>query len=66
MSRYSYRFHTAHTKTLAGWIYKLTDQYEIIAPDGSLADWPLLDSEEEARRDCRQFNRELRDGDLEG
>lgn len=56
MSKYTFRRHTAHTKTLAGWIYKLTDQFEILSPDGTLADWPLLDSEDEAAKDCREFN----------
>lgn len=80
MARYTYRLHTEHSKTLCGWIYKATDQFEIVAPDGSLVDWPLVDDEYEAKRQTAVFNRNLQDdtainearwqarmaGDLEG
>lgn len=61
MTRYTYRRHTAHSKTLCGWIYKATDQFEIVAPDGSLVDWPLIGDEAEAQREAAAFNRDLRD-----
>lgn len=80
MARYTYRRHTEDSKTLCGWTRKLTDQFEIVAPDGSLADWPLIDDEDDAKRQAAAFNRDLRDdtainearwqarmaGDLEG
>jgi hypothetical protein len=80
MARYTYRRHTEHSKTLCGWTFKATDQFEIVAPDGALVDWPLLDDEDEAKRQAAAFNCDLQDdtainearwqarmaGDLEG
>jgi hypothetical protein len=41
-----------------GWggIDKNRPQFAIFAPDGRLADWPLINSFEEAVKDCREFN----------
>lgn len=47
-----------------GWGDISTDrpQFAIFAPDGKLADWPLIDTYEEAAATCRDFN-EDDDGD---
>lgn len=45
--------------TLApGWGSISTDkpQFAIFEPNGSLADWPLVNSFEEVIKDCREFN----------
>lgn len=41
-----------------GWGGIATDrpQFAIFEPNGTLADWPLVDSFEEAVKDCREFN----------
>lgn len=41
-----------------GWGSIATDrpQFAIFDPSGKLADWPLIDSYEEAVKDCREFN----------
>lgn len=35
------------------------DQFEIVAPDGALVDWPRLNTKEDAIRDCLEFNRDM-------
>lgn len=41
-----------------GWGEIATDrpQFAIFEPSGKLADWPLVDSFQEAVKDCRKFN----------
>jgi len=40
-----------------GWIITGSPQFAIVRDDGSLADWPLCDSEADAIADCEAFNR---------
>lgn len=44
---------------MAGYTYRPTRSggyFEVLRPDGEPADWPFLDTEEEARADVAEFN----------